>query len=132
MAETPHPNVTPTHDETGHHEPTALFKTYMIVFYALCVFTALLGAVFLTNTVAEWAGADFSIDSHAYGSIFYVLTGFHALHVLGGILLMGAVAGAVAGRSRAPAAATVEVAAAYWHFVDVVWVAVFATVYLLS
>jgi cytochrome c oxidase subunit 3 len=94
--------------------------------------TALLGALFLTNTVAEWAGADFSIDSHAYGSIFYLLTGFHALHVAGGILLMGAIAGAVSGRSRAPAAATVEVAAAYWHFVDVVWVAVFATVYLLS
>ena len=94
--------------------------------------TALLGAVFLANTVAEWATDDFGIDSHAYGSIFYLLTGFHGLHVLGGILLMGAVAGAVAGRSRAPAAATVEVAAAYWHFVDVVWVAVFASVYLLS
>ncbi len=91
-----------------------------------------LGALFLANTVAEWAAADFSIDTHAYGSIFYLLTGFHALHVLGGILLMGAVAGAVVGRSRAPAAATVDVAAAYWHFVDVVWVAVFATVYLLS
>ena len=94
--------------------------------------SGLLGAVFLANTVAEWAAADFRIDSHAYGSIFYLLTGFHALHVAGGILLMGAVAGAVVGRSRAPAAATVEVAAAYWHFVDVVWVAVFATVYLLS
>jgi cytochrome c oxidase subunit 3 len=91
-----------------------------------------LGATFLANTVAEWAAADFSIDSHAYGSIFYLLTGFHGLHVLGGILLMGAIAGAVAGRSRAPAAATVEVCAAYWHFVDVVWVAVFATVYLLA
>jgi cytochrome c oxidase subunit 3 len=94
--------------------------------------TALLGATFLANTVAEWATDGFGIDSHAYGSIFYLLTGFHGLHVLGGILLMGAVAGAVAGRSRAPAAATVEVAAAYWHFVDVVWIAVFASVYLLS
>src|SRR5687768_11013926 len=65
--------------------------------------TALLGATFLANTVAEWATDDFGIDSHAYGSIFYLLTGFHGLHVLGGILLMGAVAGAVAGRSRAPA-----------------------------
>jgi len=94
--------------------------------------TAVLGATFLSNTMAEWAAADFRLDSHAYGSIFYLLTGFHALHVAGGILLMGAVAGAVVGRSRAPAASTVEVAAAYWHFVDVVWIAVFATVYLLS
>ena len=94
--------------------------------------TGALGALFLANTLSEWAAADFSIDSHAYGSIFYLLTGFHALHVAGGILLMGAVAGAVVGRSRAPAAATVEVAAAYWHFVDVVWLAVFASVYLLA
>jgi len=94
--------------------------------------TATLGAVFLANTVAEWAAADFAIDSHAYGSIFYLLTGFHGLHVLGGILFMGAIAGAVAGRSRAPAGPTVEVCAAYWHFVDVVWLAVFATVYLLG
>jgi cytochrome c oxidase subunit 3 len=94
--------------------------------------TALLGAAFLANTVGEWATDDFGIDSHAYGSIFYLLTGVHALHVLGGIVLMGAVGGAVAGRSRAPAAATVEVAAAYWHFVDVVWLAVFASVYLLA
>ena len=45
---------------------------------------------------------------------------------------MGAIAGAVAGRSRAPVGPTVEVCAAYWHFVDVVWVAVFLTVYLLD
>jgi cytochrome c oxidase subunit 3 len=94
--------------------------------------TGTLGALFLANTVGEWAAADFAVDSHAYGSIFYLLTGFHALHVLGGIVLMGAVAGTIAGRSRAPAAATVDVAAAYWHFVDVVWIAVFATVYLIS
>ncbi|MBA2281231.1 MAG: heme-copper oxidase subunit III [Acidimicrobiia bacterium] len=94
--------------------------------------TALLGTVFLANTLAEWAGDGFGIDSHAYGSIFYLLTGFHALHVAGGVLFMGAVAAAVAGRSRAPAGATVEVCAAYWHFVDVVWVAVFLTVYVLS
>ena len=94
--------------------------------------TAVLGALFLANTVSEWAAADFSIDSHAYGSIFYILTGFHGLHVLGGILFMGAIAGTIAGRSRAPAGPTVEVCAAYWHFVDVVWVAVFATVYLLD
>jgi cytochrome c oxidase subunit 3 len=94
--------------------------------------TAALGALFLANTALEWATDDFSIDSHAYGSIFYILTGFHGLHVLGGILFMGAIAGTIAGRSRAPAGPTVEACAAYWHFVDVVWVAVFATVYLLD
>ena len=93
--------------------------------------TALLGAVFLSNQALEYAQASFSIDDHAYGSIFYLMTGFHGLHVLGGLLFMGAVAWAVHGRSQVPSLPTVEVCSYYWHFVDVVWVAMFATIYLL-
>jgi cytochrome c oxidase subunit III len=93
--------------------------------------TALMGAVFLTNQVLEYAEADFRIDDHAYGSIFYLMTGFHGLHVLGGLVFMGAIAAVVVGRSRAPAHETVEVCGYYWHFVDVVWVAMFATIYLI-
>jgi cytochrome c oxidase subunit 3 len=93
--------------------------------------TALMGAVFLTNQVLEYAEANFQIDDHAYGSIFYLMTGFHGLHVLGGLLFMGAIAALIVGRSRAPAHETVEVCAYYWHFVDVVWVAMFATIYLI-
>ena len=94
--------------------------------------TALMGAVFLTNQAVEYAEAPFQIDDHAYGSIFYLMTGFHGLHVLGGLVFMGAIAVAIAGRSRAPAHETVEVCAYYWHFVDVVWVAMFATIYLVQ
>lgn len=94
--------------------------------------TALMGAVFLTNQAVEYAEATFQIDDHAYGSIFYLMTGFHGLHVLGGLVFMGAIAVAIAGRSRAPAHETVEVCAYYWHFVDVVWVAMFATIYLVQ
>jgi cytochrome c oxidase subunit 3 len=93
--------------------------------------TALMGALFLSNQVAEYAQADFQVDDHAYGSIFYLMTGFHGMHVVGGLAFMGAIAAAIAGRSRAPAHETVEVCAYYWHFVDVVWVAMFATIYLL-
>jgi cytochrome c oxidase subunit 3 len=93
--------------------------------------TALMGALFLANQVAEYAEAPFRLDDHAYGSIFYLMTGFHGLHVLGGLAFMGAVAVAIAGRSRAPAHQTVEVCGYYWHFVDVVWVVMFATIYLL-
>jgi cytochrome c oxidase subunit 3 len=61
------------------------------------------------------------------------MTGFHGLHVIGGLLFMGAVAAAIGGRtSRMPAASTVEVCAYYWHFVDVVWVAMFSTIYVLK
>jgi len=95
--------------------------------------TALLGALFLTNQAIEYADATFRISSHAYGSAFYLLTGFHGLHVLGGLLFMAAVAGAIGGRtSRVPPASTVEVCGYYWHFVDVVWVAMFATIYVLK
>jgi cytochrome c oxidase subunit 3 len=94
--------------------------------------TAVLGAVFLGNQVWEYAEATFQMSSHAYGSMFYLMTGFHGLHVLGGILFMGATA-YVAGRgSKAPAAPTVEVCAYYWHFVDVVWVGMFVTLYLIQ
>ena len=95
--------------------------------------TALLGVIFLANQAWEYAEAPFRISSHAYGSVFYLLTGFHGLHVIGGLLFMGAAAGMVSGRgSRAPAGPAIEVCAYYWHFVDVVWVAMFATIYLLQ
>ncbi len=95
--------------------------------------TAVLGALFLGNQALEYHDASFSISSHAYGSAFYLMTGFHGLHVLGGLLFMGAVGSAIAGKtSRAPAGPTVEACAYYWHFVDVVWVAMFSTIYLLS
>jgi cytochrome c oxidase subunit III len=93
--------------------------------------TALMGAAFLANQVLEYAEATFQIDDHAYGSIFYLMTGFHGLHVLGGLLFMGAIVGLIVGRSRAPAHETVDVCAYYWHFVDVVWVFMFATIYLI-
>jgi cytochrome c oxidase subunit 3 len=94
--------------------------------------TTLMGIVFLSNTVWEYAEATFQIDDHAYGSLFYSMTGLHGLHVVGGLVFMGAVAVAIAGRSRTPTEQTVEVCAYYWHFVDVVWVALFATIYLVK
>jgi cytochrome c oxidase subunit 3 len=93
--------------------------------------TAVLGALFLSNQLLEYAEAPFAIDDHAYGSIFYVMTGFHGLHVIGGLVFIGAVAIAIAGLSRAPVHQTVEVCGYYWHFVDVVWVAMFSTIYIL-
>jgi cytochrome c oxidase subunit 3 len=93
--------------------------------------TALLGAVFLSNQVLEYTQAAFQLDDHAYGSIFYLMTGFHGLHVVGGLAFMAAVSAAIAGRSRAPLGSTIEVCGYYWHFVDVVWVAMFLTIYVL-
>jgi cytochrome c oxidase subunit 3 len=69
--------------------------------------TALMGAVFLTNQAWEYAELPFQVDDHAYGTIFYTLTGFHGLHVIGGLIFMGATAVAIAGRSKAPTLQTV-------------------------
>lgn len=95
--------------------------------------TGTLGALFLANLIQEWATLDFSISTHAYGSTFYLMTGFHGLHVFGGLLFMLGVVALVAGRStEAPPGPPVAVVGYYWHFVDVVWVAMFATLYLLG
>ncbi len=94
--------------------------------------TFALGAVFVANQALEYVELPFSISTDAYGSIFYLMTGFHGLHVIGGLVLMAVVAGVVGGRtSRAPTAPIVDVCAYYWHFVDVVWVALFATIYVV-
>ncbi|HEX6235931.1 MAG TPA: heme-copper oxidase subunit III [Acidimicrobiales bacterium] len=93
--------------------------------------TMVLGGLFLANLVTEYAEAPFQIDSHAYGSIFYLMTGFHGLHVLGGLVLMAAIMAAIVGRSLAPVRRTVDVCSYYWHFVDVVWVAMFTSIYLI-
>ena len=97
------------------------------------VVTALMGMAFLSNQALEYVQVPFSISSHAYGSIFFVMTGFHGLHVIGGLLFMAAVVAMISGRtSRAPVHSTMQVCAYYWHFVDVVWVAMFLTIYVLK
>jgi cytochrome c oxidase subunit III len=95
--------------------------------------TLVLAAVFLANQAREYAEASFSVGSHSYGSAFYLTTGFHGLHVLGGMLAMVVLLGRAAnprfGTDETPA---VEVVSYYWHFVDVVWIALFATIYVLQ
>ncbi len=97
------------------------------------VVTVVLALIFLANQASEWMSLEFSPSTHAYGSIFYLLTGFHGIHVLGGVLAMGAVLGRLAGRVPDPGAVpVVQVVGYYWHFVDVVWIGVFVTVFLLG
>ena len=75
---------------------------------------------------------DFGINSGIYGTLFYTMTGFHGAHVLGGIIGIAVVLAARHGRpvlGEAPLA--VEAVHYYWHFVDIVWVFLFLTIYLL-
>ncbi len=95
--------------------------------------TLVLGAAFIANQAHEWSSLEFHVDTHSYGSAFYVMTGFHGIHVIGGMLAMVLLL-ARAGSRRFGAADTpaVEMVSYYWHFVDVVWVGLWATLFLLK
>lgn len=92
--------------------------------------TVALALAFLAIAVKDWNDAGFTIASHAYGTLFYAITGFHALHVCAGIV---AVLLMMAGLPRAAftrdARAGVEAISYYWHFVFAVWALVYATIY---
>jgi cytochrome c oxidase subunit III len=91
-----------------------------------------LGAAFLGFEMHEWLTVPFAIATDSYGSIFFTLTGFHGLHVLAGLTIMLVVLGrSVAGAYGADRHAGVEVLTYYWHFVDVVWVGVFLTIFVV-
>ncbi|MGH7657278.1 MAG: cytochrome c oxidase subunit 3 [Gemmatimonadales bacterium] len=93
--------------------------------------TLLLGLIFLSIQGVEYGHAGFTPSSHAYGSMFFTVTGLHGVHVAVG-LLMNLFVQARAWRGDFTAASHQHVtgAAWYWHFVDAVWLAVFTTLYL--
>jgi cytochrome c oxidase subunit 3 len=96
------------------------------------VTTFLLGSMFLLTQVNEYAKAGFSISDGAFASVFYGLTGLHGLHVFVGLtLLMIMTVRAFRGHFSPSAHMGVECAGIYWHFVDVMWIIVWSTVYLL-
>jgi cytochrome c oxidase subunit III len=97
--------------------------------------TMALGAIFLAGQgleYAELAGEDFGLDSNIFGTLFFAMTGFHGLHVTGGLIAIGAVAAKAArGDPERYLHGPVEAVSYYWHFVDVVWIGLFSTLYLL-
>jgi cytochrome c oxidase subunit 3 len=81
----------------------------------------------------DWAAADFRVDTDAYGTIFYVLTGTHLAHVIVGAILLTALTIFLRRPAfQADERAGVEAIAFYWHFVFVIWLAVYATIYLVK
>ena len=101
------------------------------------VVTYIFGAIFVSGQVFEYAGLtrdNLTIPENAYGSIFYLATGFHALHVTGGLIAFLLIIGRtfMAKRFGHHEATSAIVTSYYWHFVDVVWIGLFATIYLLK
>ncbi|MEM7338047.1 MAG: heme-copper oxidase subunit III [Actinomycetota bacterium] len=97
--------------------------------------TALLGSTFIAGQVYEFTvffREGIRYDANLFGSAFYTLTGFHGVHVTGGILmLVSLLILAFRGKLQQDRAETVELVGLYWHFVDVVWVLIFTIVYLI-
>jgi cytochrome c oxidase subunit III len=94
--------------------------------------TLLLGLAFLFIQGYEYANNGFGLRDGVFGSTFYTLTGFHGAHVLLGLGFIAVVANrARLGYVTATRSTAVEAASYYWHFVDVVWLCLFASVYVL-
>ena len=101
------------------------------------VLTFIMGAIFVAGQAYEYAtlvSEGVTIASSAYGSAFYITTGFHALHVTAGLVAFLLIIGRayVAKRFGHYEATSAIVVSYYWHFVDVVWIALFFIVYFVK
>jgi heme/copper-type cytochrome/quinol oxidase subunit 3 len=97
--------------------------------------TALLGASFIAGQVYEFTAfirEGLTIKTNLFGSSFFVLTGFHGVHVtLGIVMLLSLVGMSMRGKLPQAKSEVVEIAGLYWHFVDIVWIVIFTVVYLI-
>ncbi len=104
---------------------TALIRWLMV--------SIVLGLVFLTAQMYDYSQLHFRAGDTVYGTTFYTLTGFHGAHVAGGVIFMGVVlARSMAGQFSAARHEAVEACSFYWHFVDVVWIALFTVLYIVK
>ncbi|ASC73882.1 Cytochrome c oxidase subunit 3 [Halomicronema hongdechloris C2206] len=98
------------------------------------IVTALMGTVFLGGQIYEYATLGYGLRTNLFSNCFYLMTGFHGLHVFIGLLLILG----VLWRSRRPGHYNankhtgVEMAEIYWHFVDIVWIVLFTLIYILT
>jgi cytochrome c oxidase subunit 3 len=101
------------------------------------ILTYVMGAIFVGGQALEYAELiheGVTIPHDGYGTMFYLTTGFHGIHVTGGLIAFLFVLGRtyVARRFTHEQAVSAIVVSYYWHFVDVVWIGLFATIYLIK
>jgi cytochrome c oxidase subunit 3 len=99
--------------------------------------TFVMGLTFVLGQANEYRNLivnhETTIASSTYGSVFYLTTGFHALHVIGGLVaFIFVLIRSTMGRFTPAQATSAIVVSYYWHFVDVVWVGLFITIYLIK
>jgi cytochrome c oxidase subunit 3 len=98
------------------------------------IVTALMGAVFLAGQVYEYMNLGYGLTTNVFANSFYLMTGFHGVHVLIGVLLILGVVwrSRRTGHYSATKHVGIEMAEIYWHFVDIIWIFLFTLLYVLS
>ncbi len=95
--------------------------------------TLVLGVLFLIGQGYEYTRLGFLPDNGVFAAVFFTLTGFHGAHVTGGVLMNGYVlTRTLKGQFTKNRHLAVEAASLYWHFVDVVWIGLFTTIYIIG
>jgi len=116
-------------DNAVEHEDNRQARVWLIG-------TALLGTIFLAGQIfefTEFVDQGLTLSSSPFGSSFYMLTGFHGLHVAGGVVMLSAlVAFSFRGPLYQEGGLNTGTVALYWHFVDIVWIVIFTVVYLMQ
>lgn len=116
-----------------HNADTAIKKNDVSGMRTWLAITAAMGAIFLAGQLYEYSNLEFGLTTNLFASAFYVLTGFHGLHVFIGLVAILAVLwrSRVTGHYSHEKHFGVEAAEIYWHFVDVVWIVLFGLLYIL-
>jgi cytochrome c oxidase subunit 3 len=114
-----------------HRACKALNRNRLVRFRRLWLLTIALGIGFLFGQAFEWSRMPFGLDEGLAGSSFYLLTGFHGLHVFTGVVLMLLMyLRSLQAGNYARGHQGVEAVALFWHFVDGIWLVLFALLYL--
>ena len=129
-------------EERRLHRAGPLVKFWLWGLREWFILTFFMGAVFVGGQIFEYTNyvkdhfhgaGGMTISSSAYGSIFFLATGFHALHVTGGLVaFLFLLARLSRGRFTPEKVTSTIVVSYYWHFVDVVWIGLFSTIFLIK
>jgi cytochrome c oxidase subunit 3 len=108
-----------------------LHKNNLWGFRAFWLLTIAMGSYFLYGQAVEWSGLPFGFGDGVFGGTFYLLTGFHGLHVLTGVLLQSIMLGrSFLPNNYAKGEFGVQSTSLFWHFVDVIWIILFTLIYV--
>jgi cytochrome c oxidase subunit 3 len=108
-----------------------LHKKQLWGFRAFWLLTIAMGSYFLYGQAVEWSGLAFGFGDGVFGGSFYLLTGFHGLHVLTGVLLqLIMLVRSFLPKEYDKGLYGIEATSLFWHFVDVIWIALFTLIYV--